>query len=145
MIEERGDLWVLEADAKCITTNGYVKTNGEGVMGRGVAQQATVKLPGIARALGHTLQRSGNHVSKLAIDAEDVDYFSFPVKHHWRDMADIDLIVRSARELMTVVIDAGYDRVLLPRPGCGNGQLHWPTVRRVVEPYLDDCVVVIDR
>ena len=39
MKEIRGDLFTQEADTICITTNGFVKANGECVMGRGCAKQ----------------------------------------------------------------------------------------------------------
>jgi hypothetical protein len=40
---------------------------------------------------------------------------SFPVKRHWRDEADPDLIERSAHQLVALAEKFGYGRVVLPR------------------------------
>ena len=49
--------------------------------------------------------------------------YTFPVKHHWREPADISLIVRSAMQLSELVDHYGDKTVVIPRPGCGNGKL----------------------
>lgn len=43
----------MRVDAICITTNGCVKLDGTGVMGRGVAAEAKRRWPGIERNLGY--------------------------------------------------------------------------------------------
>ncbi len=47
MIEQQINLWDADADnvLLCITTNGYVKNNGECVMGRGCALEAKTRWP----------------------------------------------------------------------------------------------------
>lgn len=69
----------------------------------------------------------------------------FPVKHNWfDDRADMELIRQSARSLKKL---AEYDPVttfILPRPGCGNGRLPWPTVlAALLEESLPDNVWII--
>lgn len=148
MLEARGDLWTLPADARCITTNGFVKTNGLAVMGRGCALQARERFPGLDAHLGSAINHHGNHVHLLQVHLPPVaDLVSFPVKHHWRQLADLDLIVHSCHELMALADEhPGWRRILLPRPGCGNGQRGWyGEVRPLVAKLLDDRVVVIDR
>ena len=57
------DMWTLyekhEWATFCITTNGFVKRNGEAVMGRGTARQATLRFPGLCTRLGRLLKQSG--------------------------------------------------------------------------------------
>ena len=149
MVDKTGiDLWDEPSDAKCITTNGFVKKNGEGVMGAGVAKQATVRYSGIAATLGTVLRTRGNHVAALAYNYDHI-VLAFPVKHHWRKPAELELIERSAHELVAFLdeyfLSLENFKVLLPRPGCGNGQLRWEDVKPVLEPILDDRVWVIDR
>lgn len=67
----------------------------------------------------------------------------FPVKHAWYEPADLDLIRQSAIELLTLTAAQGWKTVLLPRPGCGNGQLTWDQVRPVIAPFLNDRFVVV--
>lgn len=128
--EVRGDLWDYPADAIVVTTNGFVKENGEAVMGRGVALQAQRYLP--PKLLGERLQASGNHVyvfpGRLKL-AMPTDIVTLPVKHNWWEQADVDLIARSLRELRFITNAMGYNVVVLPRPGCGNGGLDWEVVR----------------
>lgn len=139
MIEARGNLWTHPADLRVITTNGFVKNNGAAVMGRGCALEATQRHPGIENVLGARLRASGNHVHLLGPGLA-----SMPVKHHWRQDADPTLIVRSATELVALADKhSNYQRIVLPRPGCGNGRLRWNDIRPLLEGILDDRFTVI--
>ena len=140
MIEVTGNLWTYPADVRVITTNGTVKANGECVMGRGCALEAKRQQQGIALALGRLIQQRGNHVHLL--NNGKVELYSFPVKHHWMQKADLALIARSAEELLCEV-ETGPLVVVLPRPGCGNGGLKWSDVKPAIAPILDDRFHVI--
>lgn len=145
MIEARLDLWSVTDGGRCITTNGAVRKDGAAVMGRGCAAEAVQHCPGIEYELGLHLKLHGNHVHLINY-YEELALVSFPVKHHWREVASIDLIQRSCRELTELVDETwGYSKFYLPRPGCGNGQLDWQWVKPKIENLLDDRFVVIDR
>lgn len=137
MREDLLDLWTAPADARCITTNGTVKANGRAVMGRGTAKQATERYPFLQLTLGRAIRGWGN-VPCILLPDERPMLVSFPVKHEWHELADLDLIARSARELVRLADGAGWRVVLLPRPGCGNGQRKWSEVRPILQPILDD-------
>lgn len=137
MLEANGNLWESPAHWKCITTNGFVKNNGEAVMGRGCAREAAQRHPKLPKQLGSIIKNNGNHVGMFPNYA----LITFPVKHHWREKADIDLIKRSCHELELILL-AG-ETAYLPRPGCGNGQLNWSDVRPEIEGILSDKVTVI--
>lgn len=154
MLEKRGDLWTFQVDYRCITTNGFVKKNGEAVMGRGCAKQAATRWPGLPRVLGDLIHEYGNVTQEIGYstltDGEIKhcawDLVSFPVKHHWREKADLALIERSAHQLVELVNeepDPDEVEVVIPRPGCGNGQLDWEDVEPVIEPILDDRFTII--
>lgn len=141
MIEVRGNLWDFPADVRVITTNGMVKTNGCCVMGRGCAKEAKDKFLNCDRILGSLIKQKGNHCHVIFAGPILV---SFPVKHSWRDTADIQLIERSARELVEMANHYKWEKIVLPRPGCGNGNLSWDfTVKPVIGPILDDRFYVI--
>lgn len=153
MIEVFGDLWEIEPDLpRCITTNGYVTQEGCAVMGRGCAAEARCRFPGVDHHLGQLIAAYGNHVHDIGSgDGRYQGLISFPVKHHWREQADLRLIYRSAQELLMLldeedehVIAPADRRVLLPRPGCGNGRLRWADVCEVIA-ILDDRVLVVGR
>jgi hypothetical protein len=151
MIEVEGDLWTfqpggLPPDAIVITTNGYVNEAGECVMGRGCALQAKQRYPGLPYLLGKYIKRWGNRPFVLLPRGCPGDYalLSMPVKHVWSDPADPALIATSAGLLRAIVDKFGYERVLVPRPGCGNGRLAWADVRPLLEEHFDDRFFVID-
>ena len=134
MIEVTGNLWEYPADIRVITTNGTVKKNGECVMGRGCAAEAKQRWPDLPLMLGQAIRGLGNEAFFLPFDTGLV---TFPVKHSWYQKADITLIEQSARKIasMRALEDK---RVVLPRPGCGNGHLDWNDVKLILAPILDD-------
>ena len=138
MLEAVGNLWKFPALWRVITTNGTIKKNSEAVLGRGCAYEAKCRYPGLPAMLGRDLENGGNHVRrywpwKLIV---------FPVKYNWFDSADLDLIQRSVAEFERQ-INAGSTYVM-PRPGCGNGNLKWDDVRPLLVG-LPDNVTVINR
>lgn len=151
MIEVHGDLWAEPANLYVITTNGAVRRDGAAVMGRGVALQAKQRFSGIERKLGAAIRSQGNHVHWLGLrDDSFAGLMSFPVKHHWREPADLALIEQSAGELVKLLDDwctrdwETYT-VAMPRPGCGNGQLDWVDVAPLLVPMLDDRFVIVNN
>lgn len=145
MKEARGNLWSFEADAIVITTNGYVKGNGECAMGRGCARQARDLWPGVSGRLGRLLREHGNRCFRLG-NVGSFDLVSMPVKPAlgpegqpgFRCDADLELIEQSARQLLEMADTFGWETVVMPRPGCGNGRLSWENVGPRLAAILDD-------
>lgn len=132
----KGDLWRYPADWRIITTNGFVKKNGEAVMGRGVAWQAKKRYPDLPCWFGKYLIAHGNHVGIFS----QIKLLTMPVKHAWYEKADLVLIERSAVELASLPYSEEF---VLPKPGCGNGKLLWSEVKLIIEPILDDRFTVL--
>lgn len=146
MIEVSGDIWMYEpVEAIVITTNGDVNRFGDAVMGRGVARQCRTLWPTSAGRLGDHIKLNGNHVHLFYQPPESPALLSFPVKHHWQEEADPLLIARSAHELAALVTKLEYFKVVLPRPGCGNGRLMWAQVKPIIEPILDERFIVVNN
>lgn len=61
----------------------------------------------------------------------------------WAAIADTRHIEQSCQELMYLIDELSYEKVLLPRPGCGAGELSYDGVKPILEKYLDDRVYVI--
>jgi hypothetical protein len=134
----------------CVTTNGHVRKDGACVMGRGVALEVARRWPQIPFILGNYLKQNGNHVyllGQVTFNSKFGIYLiSFPVKHHWKEQADLNLIVRSCLELKHYINQYNVQfNILLPKPGCGNGGLDWEDVKAVIEPILPDNIYVVDR
>lgn len=142
MIEVWGDLWdATIADITAVTTNGMVRRDGACVMGRGTARQATGRFPGVEYELGALIDRFGNKPFLL----QQGKLLSFPVKHHWRDAADLSLIEESAYRIVALADLYGWTTVATPRPGCGNGGLKWSKVEVLLGPIFDDRFVIVEQ
>lgn len=158
MKEATGDIWKwiedTSVDAICITTNGTIKKCGDGVMGAGIAKQAAERFPELPKILGDHIKTLGNHVNVLQYIANKTDnecrcpgytyLVAFPVKHNWYENADLTLIATSCKELSDMATRAGWDNVVLPRPGCGNGNLSWDAVKLILQNHLDDRFTIVD-
>lgn len=168
--ELKGDLFDIECDAVCISTNGFVKANGENVMGRGCAKQAAEFFPEIPKLLGDRIKKYGNVVNKLR-HYEGVAIVSFPVKPEmnplladkkevvkhvrgkyklgdqvpgWACVADIGIIEQSAIQLVEMADKNEWEKILIPRVGCGAGELDWSDVKPILDRILDDRFYAVD-
>lgn len=136
-----------------ITTNEVVKSDGQAVMGRGIAKYANDKLTPvvsmiyqkhtIADELGNLIKKHGNHSFFLGVwhDNEvNMDYYivTMPTKEHWKNNSDIQLIKRSCNELIWYADKYHLHDIYLPAPGCGCGNLSWDTVYPEISVILDD-------
>ena len=146
MQEIVGDIWRYHRGGHyiVITTNGMCNSLARAVMGRGIAYQAAQYYKHLPEKLGAALLRNGNHV--YIFPKERI--LTMPVKHHWAEPADPDLIRISALELAHAVKVKplkGEKEIYMVRPGCGNGKLKWPDVQAIIAPLLDDRFIVVER
>jgi len=140
MLETIGDIWE-QADRGAvivITTNGSLTRDRRAVLGRGVARQAALRFPGIADQLGRLLAEQGSHVFDLGSGI-----VSFPVEETAWSLPDLRIIARSAEELRLLADRSGWQRVVVPRPGCGGGGLAWLDVQPLLVPWFDQRFTVI--
>ena len=133
--ELSGNLWEYynQGYVVAITTNGKVSRSGKNVMARGTAKQAAERFPDLPEELGVKIISSGNHVYELSDRL-----VSFPVEHTPYEVPDLKLIEQSSRELRELVDQKGWEKVIVPRPGCGGGGLSWGDVRPLLAPYFDE-------
>lgn len=142
MKEIKGNIWKMYDTGHTIVvpTNGFGLENGPYVMGGRIAEQAGERFPSLPFELGQAIRQDGNHVFwfwKLRL-------ITFPIKRIWWEIADIEIINRSAQELSDLSLDGVIwkDRkkfpVMVPHVGCGNGELEWELVKPILEKHLDD-------
>ena len=145
------------ASAIVITTNGFVKSNGECVMGRGIAKQFADRYPTIPKLVGDSIKTKGNVVSVIT-NIAGTDIIIFPVKpvnikydgnnivEHAKpkfSIGDIvpgfyakattEIIRDSCGRLNGIIREKQYKYIVLPLPGCGAGELSF---KNDVEPIL---------
>lgn len=141
MLETVGDIWRFAPDSLLvITTNGTVSRDGRAVFGRGLARDALHRFPDLADILGSLLAKEGNHVFYLGNGL-----VSFPVEESPWSLPDLRLISRSAGELRALADSSSWQRIVVPRPGCGGGGLAWDEVKPLLERWFDDRFLVISK
>ena len=129
-----------------ITTNGFVKNNGECVMGRGIALQAKTKFPELPLMIGQAIHQYKNKPLVLP----NHRLITFPVKHNWFEKADLELIEQSCKLLMVEVerlirTKQLYKEILLmTKPGCHNGKLEWKDVEPILDKHFDERIIIVD-
>lgn len=149
MIRRMGieNIFELTADAICVTTNGIVKSNGDLVMGAGIAKEAN-GLFHVARILGQNVRQSGNHVyacGHVKYDDNEFELVSYPTKHDWRDPSDMDLIRQSAKELKALADRRSWNVIVIPPVGCGLGGLDINDVAYELNQILDNRFIMYVR
>ena len=186
--ELKGDIfnYIGKCNAICITTNGFVKRNGELVMGKGNAGEAAKRYPELAKEAGWVVDTFGNSCNVIKVlkpknskENLDVNAYTrlviFPtkpdhviarrfksniVKHAkhlykpgdyvpgYHAKSDINLIKKSALRLKIQLECFGWSRVIIPKPGCSNGELDWEKVKQVLKEtglYDMSCVHFIEK
>jgi len=145
-MELRGSIFkeYTNYNAICITTNGIIKNNGRAVMGAGVAKACRDTVKDSDLNLAKLLKKNGNCV-QIFDELNNVKIIAFPTKNNWRDNSDIELIKKSCEQLVELMNLNGIDSILLPRPGCTNGNLSWNYVKSIIKPILDNRVTFISR
>lgn len=140
------DLWEIHREltrmAIVIPTNGSVTQIGNAVMGRGLALDAARKFPSLMKELGQKLISGGNQPYYFP----QYGLVTFPVKKHWHDNADVDLIRWSCGKLVELIKAENLTNVYIPRVGCGNGKLDWRKVKPILMAELSPaCIIVTDE
>jgi hypothetical protein len=159
----------ITPDVLFVPTNGFIKGDGNAVMGRGVAKQAVELMPQLPGMLGEKLVKYGNQINRIGTH-DGMGVYSFPVKPHreicgrehqnvvghmryrfkpgdavpgWACRADVRLVTDSAKQAVHLARINGWRCCVLPRVGCGNGELSWDRVRLVLNCVLNDRFVVV--
>lgn len=153
-----------DCDVICITTNGFTKTNGEAVMGRGIAKQMADLVPELPNLLGQLLVNYGNKVHMIGKFKPRL--VSFPVKpeyvindgtnvvSHCKTQigektagflakADLTIIEQSCKQLVELANQhPEWNTILVPKAGCGAGELDWKDVEPIMRKYLDNRFII---
>ena len=136
MIQKTCNLWLERAEYRCILTSGAVGGDGDALLESRAAREAASKFAGLAGDLGRLIQARGNHVHLIR-----PGLCAFPIKQFQWSGPTLQVIQRSAHELAELV---GKAITLLPRPGCGPGELPLADVVNALS-FLPDNIVVVEE
>jgi O-acetyl-ADP-ribose deacetylase (regulator of RNase III) len=128
----KGDILKAETEALVNTVNTV------GVMGKGIALQFKRAYPGNFKAYQAAVDHGEVTVGRMHVfhtgTLEWPHYIiNFPTKRHWRGRSRLEDIALGLQDLRRVIVDLGIESIAVPALGCGNGGLHWPDVRRLIE------------
>jgi len=158
------DYW-LDMYLIAIPVNGFVKKNGRAVMGMGLAKQARERILGIDLVLGEAIKREGwaniywlaPGIVSFPVKRDHAIYDGTSVVRHmrgrltigdpapgWALKAETAIIESSLRKLqrlnrhvhVSTPYLIHYSNVVIPRVGCGAGELDWVVD---VKPLCERC------
>lgn len=141
---ERGNIWskFYCSNAFCITTNSYIRNDGELVMGAGIALQAKKIFDDLPLALGRKIKKKCGHLGvygTLPSNRKEIDKIvAFQVKRHFKNKADLNLIQKSASQLSTIATKYPNKRLDINFPGIGAGGRDVEEVMPIVKQLPDN-------
>jgi len=131
-----GNIFDSKADALVNTVNT------QGVMGKGIALQFKQKFPHNFNAYAQACKSNGIGVGKLLF-VQDSSLFggpvwviNFPTKITWRKPSEYTYIEQGLDDLVRQLPNYPIRSLAMPPLGSGNGGLHWPKVRQIIEGKL---------
>jgi hypothetical protein len=127
-----------EGTVVAITTNGAVNKVGMAILLHGCVRQARDRYPELLQTSGALIRRHGNHVFDLGHQI-----VSFPLEADPDQFPEMLLIEQSCRELVELADYKGWQKFVVPRPGCGGGGLEWQKVKTILERHFDERFHVI--
>jgi hypothetical protein len=91
---------------------------------------------------GRFVALNGN-IPQIAEIHKGTNIVSFPTKHHWIEKSTYKLIKMSADGILALANLLKWNTIISTRPGCGNGQLEWHTVKQILDTVFDNRFMVI--
>lgn len=141
---KRGNMWrsFSRTDGFCITTNSYIRKDGELVMGAGIALQAKKIFDDLPLALGRKIENKCGHLGVYGIlpsNRKEIDKMvAFQVKTHFKNQADLGLIEKSTNQLSTIAKKYPNKRLDLNFPGIGRGGRSVEEVMPIIKQLPDN-------
>ena len=128
-----------KADLFCVTANSYVRDDGALTMGAGAAKQLRVWMrpQPYAGRLGSFVEMECGHLGVYGLLEADGRIALFQTKTHWKQKARLEVIGKSAMQLIKWTAKHPRGTVYLNYPGIGCGGLQKSRVRPIIEELPD--------
>lgn len=127
---------ILESDAQTLVNT----VNTEGVMGKGIALQFKKRFPDMYEDYVQRCERGEVRLGRPYIFKERLHpwIINFPTKKYWRSISHLEDIVAGLEYLDDQYEEWGVTSLAVPPLGCGEGQLEWRIVGRVLYSHLSE-------
>ena len=133
----KGDIFSSPAQVIVNTVNTV------GVMGKGIALEYKTRYPHMFELYRDLCEKKQLNIGELAICYEaDHWIMLFPTKTTWRAPSKYEYIEAGLKKFEESYIDMGISSIAFPKLGCGNGELDWERVKKLMTDYLS--VIPID-
>lgn len=159
--EVTGDFWIeaeeQKADAIVCTINTVLKKDKRLVMGAGIALQFADRFDWLSdrwgcRTIALSPRGTATPMKRTYPFVEPIDHGTFTpalvgihTKYDWKDPSPFSLVDRSIKQLYIIAQALNWKKVIMTRPGCGHGGLHWERqVKPLMEQVLDERFVVVN-
>lgn len=138
----RGDIWsLLPASLVVVTSNVGWDSLGRGILGKGLALQASQRYPKLSAWYGERCRETREKTPVLVYP--DGPIIMFPTKalnvrmpwYSWRSPATMEIIERGLGQLIQLQI---HKPIAVPLLGCGAGSLSEAEVVPMIGRYLKD-------
>ena len=139
----KGNIWKgIPPVMVVITTNSELKSNGELVMGAGIALEAVLKIPSLPKECGEIVGKLGRtygfQVIRHPRSPGKPGLGIFQTKMSWRDNSTLMIINNSAMLLREYAMYNSDIPIRLNYPGIGFGRLTKEQVKPVLEKAFSD-------
>lgn len=125
-------MWASVDESILITTNATIKKDGSLVMGAGFAKTMAKMYPNLPKMAGIAIQNVCNYELGYGCIFLPGSFGLFQVKRHFKDNADVSLIVESTLALKEMAQASPDNSYHLNFPGIGYGHL----AKEVVFPII---------
>ena len=106
------------------------KSNGDLIMGAGLALQAAKLYPELPGAIGRWVNRVGNKPGIFELENRSI--ISFPTKEDYKDDSTVERVQRSINELIELLQFHKPMTIAFPKVGCGLGGLDYANVKQLL-------------
>ncbi len=137
----RYDEDLLQSKAEALVNT----VNCVGVMGKGIALQFKNHYPEMYKDYYKKSKNNKINIGKLFLfRTMDKLIINFPTKKHWRNNSEIQYIIDGLNYFRENYKIWKIKSIAFPQLGCGNGNLKWVDVKKIMEEFLQPLDIEIE-
>jgi hypothetical protein len=124
---------------KIVTASSFLTSEGKLFMGRGLARDLKIKVPGIDKIFGSMVLENGGHLGRYGLLVYE-RWGVFQVRRRFNDKADLELITFGIERVREFAEDTGYI-INLEYPDIQDEELTQEEIGPIVDTLPDNVYV----
>lgn len=136
-----GNLFEDKSEVKINTVNCV------GVMGKGIALEFKKHCPDMFWSYKFNCQSNKYKGGDIILEWETPEngiVLNLATKEHWRNDSKYEYIEKGLKNLRKWIENNNPESIAIPPLGCGNGNLEWNQVKKMIIQYLGDLSIPIN-